>query len=248
MAVQSDAEIKGYISRSLGGGVIQVELTEDQLNDSVYEAKMWFMGNLGQFKNKILNISPNGGYVDVAEDCLSVVDVYFDIERSDLFDQFDWAGVEVNPLAIGGYGAYYGGMVGMGGGYSFLVQSMQYRETARRVLGTDRDWEWDSNDRKLRLYPTSGTNIGTAVFVVYMTDDIDLSKTRPYEYRIIRKYAYATAMETLGQIRSKYAEGPSATGSIALNGADLIGNADIMRENLKQEIMLLRPPTNFFTG
>ena len=243
---QSDAEIRGYIERSLGGGVVTVELTEDQYNDAIFESKMWFMGHIGQMKNKVLQISASGGAFDVADDCLSVAEVYFDKQRDDLFDQFDWAGVELNPLAFGMYGGYYGDSVA-GGGYSMLVQSLQYRETARRVLSTDRDWEWDYQAKKLRIYPTNG-DIGTQVFVVYFVDDLDVSKVRPYEYQLIRRFAFASAMETLGYIRTKYSDGPSATGSMTLNGSDLLANSDLIKDTCNQQILTIKPPANFFAG
>jgi hypothetical protein len=247
MAVQSADEIKGFIQRNLGAPVVAVELVDDHYNDAIYEASMWFMGLIGQMKNLVLPITPNGGAFDVAPDCLSVVEVFFDLQRAGIFDQFSWAGVELNPLGFGSYGAYNGyGTVG-GGGYFDLVQSMTYLEQARRILSADRDWEWDHQDRKLRIYPTSG-DVGGHVFVVYMVDEMDLSKLRPYEYRLLRKYALAEAMTILGNIRSKYADGPSATGSITLNGQDLLANADLIRDTVRDQILALRPPANFFTG
>ena len=245
-APQSETEIKGYISRTLGAPTVAVELTDDQYDDAIYEAKMWFMGLIGQMKNLILPITPDGGAFDVAPDCLSVVECHFDIQRAGLFDQFSWAGVELNPLGFGMYGSYNGyGTVG--GGYSDIVQSMQYLEQARRILSADRDWEWDWEAKKLRIYPTSG-DIGNNVFVVYMVDEMDLAKVRPYEYRLIRKYALAEAMTALGNVRTKYADGPSATGTITLNGQDLLANADVIRDTVRDQILALRPPANFFTG
>ena len=245
-APQSAAEIKGFISRNLGAPTVAVELTDDQYDDAISEAKLWFMGLIGQMKNKVLTIQPDGGAFDVAEDCLSVVECHFDIHRAGLFDQFSWAGVELNPLGFGSYGAY-GGVGGVGGGYSDIVQSMQYLEQARRILSADRDWEWDWQAKKLRIYPTSG-DIGTNVFVVYLVDEMDLGKVRPYEYRLLRKYALAEAMTILGNVRSKYSDGPSASGTITLNGTDLLANADMIRDTVRDQILALRPPANFFTG
>ena len=245
-ATQSEAEIKGYIERTLGGGVVEVELTQDQYDDAIEEAKFWFMGLIGQMKNLVLDIQPGGGAYDVAPDCLSVVEVFFDLQRAGIFDQFSWAGVELNPLGFGAYGSY-NGVGSIGGGYSDLVQSMQYLEQARRILSADRDWEWDYQAKKLRVMPTSG-DVGNKVFLVYLTDDMDLAKIRPYEYRLLRRYALGNAMETLGNIRSKYSDGPSATGSITLNGADLTANADLVRDTVRDQILQLRPPANFFTG
>jgi len=77
---------------------------------------------------------------------------------------------------------------------------------------------------------------------------MDLSKLRPYEYRLLRKYALAESMTILGNIRTKYSDGPSATGSITLNGQDLLANADMIRDTVREQILALRPPANFFTG
>lgn len=242
---QSDTDIRDYIQRTLGGGVVNVELTSDHYDDAIFDAKMWFAGHIGQTKNKVLDVTSNGGSFDVASDCFSVVECFFDVQSADLFDQFDWAGVELNPLGFGIYGSYYADGYGMGGGYSYLVQAMQYRDQARKVLSSDRDWEWDHAARQLRIYPVDG-DVGGKVFVVYMTDTVEVEKMRPYEYRMVRRWALAQAMESLGYIRSKYADGPSATGTISLNGTDLIANADQIRSELGEQILSMKPPAHFF--
>ena len=63
---------------------------------------------------------------------------------------------------------------------------------------------------------------------------------------MVRRWALAQAMESLGYIRSKYADGPSATGTISLNGTDLIANADQIRAELGEQILSMKPPAHFF--
>lgn len=240
---QSEADIMKYIRRKLGGGIVDVELTEEHLKDASGDALSWWHTYVGQLRNHQMSISPGGGAFDVPDDVESIVEVVFQDNNSDFLDLFDWADVELSPI---GYGSYYGSP---SGSYSYLVQSRQYVEQGRRIIGADRDWEWDRQDRKLRLYPTNGTvGIGTQIRFKYLTNELDLGKLHTWEYDLVRERAFAEAMESLGYARTKYSEWPSATGSVTLNGDTLLANADNIKQSLDEKIKTLRPPVGFFTG
>lgn len=245
--MQSEADIRGYVERRLGGGVVHVELTPEHYSDAVTEALMWFMSHIGQVKNIVLQTNSNGGAVDLPADCYQVVEVYFQRLEAEF---------PTDPFEAGWNGTLWGGQTAVNSQYGYgaqtdvfssIVQSMQYREQARRILSVDRDWEWDFAARKLRLFPTNG-RIGTQVFAVYLTDTIDVATLRPYEYEVVRRYALASAMEALGYIRTKYSDGPSATGQISLNGQDLLANADLIKGECRERVMKMKPPPAFITG
>ncbi len=238
--LQSDTQITNFIKRRFGDGVVGVELTADQLDDAIDEAKRWYMSLIGQEKYYILTIDSSGGAHAMPADCQAVTEVSFDTRTATLYDQFDWAGVELGPLNYNTTGG------GPGGGYSYLVQSMQYREDAKTILGVDRDWYWDVAQQKLILFPSSGTNIGTKCAVRYLTTSIDVSSLNGYEFNLVRRYAFASAMEILGYIRTKYADVPSAMGTVTLNGDTMLSNADMIKDDCAEKLKALRPPTPAF--
>lgn len=240
---QSEAEIKKFVRRRLGGGTVDVELTEEQIGDCIDTARRWFSRYIAQIKNVTIQISPNGGEYDVAPDCAYVTDVAFTRDNRDIFTFFDWAGVEISPL---NYGMYYGPP---GGSYSYLTQARQFIEQAKKLISTDPDWYWDRAKRKLVITPTSGqvnSGLGNTIVVEYATRAVDLERLDDYEYELLRRYALAEAMDLLGQIRSKYSSWPSASGEASLNGDSLISNADVMRNELNEAVKKLRRPDGFF--
>jgi hypothetical protein len=248
--MQSTNDMRAYVERRLGGGVVHVELTPDHYSDAISESLLWFSGCIGQLKNIVIQVNDSGGAFDVSPDCYQVVEVYFQRLVSDFpTDPFDvgLSQIVLNGVAsVGSAGDVYG-YGAQTDVFSSIVQSMQYREQARRILSADRDWEWDFAARKLRLFPTSG-RLGSEVFAVYLTDEIDVALLRPYEYDVVRRYALGSAMEALGYIRTKYSDGPSATGQVSLNGSDLLANADLIKSDCRDRIARLKPPAPFIVG
>ena len=246
---QTDQDIKDYVSRRLGSGVVGVELTDDQLVDAITDSKMFFQTYIGQQKVHKLSGISSGGEYDMPADCDSVVDVAWDIRGSDLYDRFDWAGVELGPLNYGMYGGYRSDG-SIGGGYSYLIQAINYRDQAKRVLGLDRDWIWDHAKQKIVLFPSGseGRGIGTDAEVRYLVKEVDLSLLRPYEYNLLRKYSLGEAMEILGFIRTKYNDLPSASGNISLNGDNLLSKSEEIKMDVLEKLKTLRPPAPFFAG
>lgn len=237
---QGIQDIKDYVRRSLGEGVVAVELTDLQLQDAVDSASMLYQQFIGAYKYHELAIIGGGEYA-MPFDCMAVSEVYFDIQRSDIYESFDWAGVELGPMSFGMYGGYRDSS-GAGGGYSYLVQALNYRDQAKRILSVEEDWFWDRERRLLCLTPSRSEAIGSKIAVKYQTTDVDWTRLYPSEYHLFRRWALAESMLTIGAIRTKYNNLPSAQGDITLNGDTLRSEADGMKMNLMEQIKLIRPP------
>lgn len=235
--------IKKYIKRRLGEPIVDVELEDDHLNDSIDDAKRWLSSIMGQTRIGIVNTNGSGGEFSVPDDCQEVVDVYFEEGRDKILDVFDWAGVELAPV---GYGSYFSTP---SGAYSYIQQWQAYLEHGKKVVGVDPMWEYDRFDRILRLYPSDGRDaggsFGSKVAILYQTAEIDLLKLHNYEFDLVRRYALASAMEVLGYMRTKYATVPSAQGEQSLNGDTLLGNAEALRTELTDKAKGLRRPPDF---
>lgn len=244
---QTDQDLIDFVSRKMGAGVVGVELTADQYEDALHESKSVFQAYIGQTKVATLQGVSNGGEFDVPTDCEAVVEVSWDSQDSDLYDQFDWAGVELGPLNFGAYGGYRTDG-GSGGGYSYLIQALQYREQSKRVLGIDRDWYWDHDKQKLILFPSGrgGRGIGQSAQIRYMVREVDVSKLRSREYMLLRRYMFGECLETLGYIRTKYADVPSAGGTLSLNGDTVLGNGEAIKAEVIEKLKMFRGPTGFF--
>jgi len=240
---QNEESIKDFIKNRFGFGVVDVELTDSQLNHAIGEGKRWFCTYQSQTKFLVIP-SVSGDFIDVPEDCDNVVDVLF--EDQSIASFFDWAGIGWNAYdpffgnsSIGGYG-------NTANAFSDYIMLMQRWEIGRNVLGMDTDWEYSSYDRKIKLYP-SAHSVGKNVAIIYSVNAeyLKLEKLHSKFYRLVSEYSYAIAMETLGYIRSKYSDLPSATGTLTLNGDTLLSNAEILRMGLYEQITKIRGVTGF---
>lgn len=242
--VQTDAELRIWIKRRLGHGVICVELTDEQLDIAIDDAKMFWRAWVGQPKMILLTLTSSTEYAEslIGTDVDCVVEVSFPVS-DDLSRLFSWADVEVNP-----YTWVYSGY----GGYSALVQLMQYREMGQRVVSADLDWEWDRATRSLRIAPPpsmwSGGSVGQQIGVVYLSTQVDLRYLSNAEYWLFREYAQCQAMKTLAMIRTKYADKPSATGSFGMDGDGMYANAEAREQELVEKIRQLQSPIGFWAA
>lgn len=80
---QSEQDIKDYVRRSLGDGVVAVELTDLQVQDAVDSAAMLYHQMIGDYNFSTINVSGPGEYT-MPPSCTMVVEVFFDLSGSGL--------------------------------------------------------------------------------------------------------------------------------------------------------------------
>lgn len=238
----TEVELKDFIKTRLGCGVVDVELTDDALQHAVNEGKRFYASYFGQHKMTTLRLNqateydatvispPSGADID------TVVDVHFPVDGNSFNNLWAWAGVDFDPATM----AY-----AQSGQYSALVQYMQYREMGKRIVSADRDWEWDHARRKLLVSPRPDS---CTVAVLYLVNfkAIVIEKIHAWEEQLVQDYALGSAMMTLGNIRTKYADKPSATGSFTMDGDILYANGENIRENVIERARSFVPPTGFW--
>ena len=235
-----EAQIKEWIQRKLGACVINVEATDEQLDDAIEEAKEWWQMWVGE--RRVVLVPIVSGKVeypvtDFASDVDTVTDVTFESNGRSFNDLFAWADVEINPYTV-----VYGGQ----GGYSDLVQYMQYREMSKEIVSADRDWDYERATRTVTISPKS--NIGSRMLVEYISKQMDLSYLTNYEMRVFRDYACGTAMKAVGNIRTKFQGKPSAAGEFSMDGDIMWANGDQLIEKAEEKMGLLQEPVGFFAG
>jgi hypothetical protein len=234
----TEQDIQDYVRRKLGDGVVCVELTDNQIDDAINRAKLWAQGWIGQGRAYLITFDGTTEYVPPT-DCESVTEVVFTMSGDSLFDMFKWAGVELNI-------AEFTMVRPPGGGYTDLVQHMQYLKLGQRVMSAERSWEWDRVRNRLVISPAPAS--GEKALIYYLAKTLDLTYLRSYEQALVQDYALAGSMETLGYIRTKYAEIPTASGSTTMNGDTLLGNASQLFDKLNEQARNLTPPLSFITG
>lgn len=236
--IRTEAEVKEWICRRLGSPIVGVELTDDHLDDCITAAKEYWQMWVGQCKAVKMNLSGSTEYSEAdmgVTDLDYVVDVIFAVQTSNLVDFFSWADVEIDPFQYVFSGE---------GGYSMLVQYMQYREMGKRIVSSDRDWEWDKTKRRLIITPKEIDTPMVEIF--YISRTMDIGYLESYEWRIFREYALAQAMKIIATIRMKFSDKPSASGSFAMDGDAMYANAEGIEQMVEEKIRNLQTPVGFW--
>jgi hypothetical protein len=228
-----------WLLRKLGAPVWCVELTQDMIEDAIDDAIRWFAAKKGAFRWSWFDVLNGQVAYPLPSEVDLVIDLAFESPQSDIsliFSPFLMLDEKVPydvfaaPQSMGIYSSY--------------VQTLQYIETAKRVLGAELDWE--QRDRCLYVSPTPRQNF-KAIYE-YKTSVFNINQLPERDHVLIKQYALAQAMITLGLIRSKFGGFPGAQGDQSLNGDRLIDMGNERIEKLDEEIMLSGYPMGFCTG
>ena len=249
--VQTEDDIKEYIRLKLGYGTVDVELTDDQLDMAIDQAKNWFAKTIGQLRAVFSAAVPETRVYQMPDDCEQVVDVVFG-SSADLSDVADLSGQPLGYIAGTVYSGYEVGMGadnlrGSNGGtwlsptyggriwFSRLLEIYQRWEMTKSFSGSG-EWSYDRWSNSV-VFSTGSSG---AVIIVYMTRDIDVGVLKQKEYWYLREYSLAEAFEVLGYIRGKYSELPSAGGGLSLNADTLLSRAESIKQQLEEEVKRYR--------
>lgn len=244
--------IKKWILRKLGEPIVDVELVPEHLDDALDYAKLQFGTYMGQRRLFQLDVNGQQTEYQLPTDIYQVVEVllpasFFDT-LTDTEDQFSLAyhflfGQWLNtPLQhIGGAGSSYGtsGSYRNQYPYSDLVQRLQYLETIERIWGADRDWEFVQSTHTLRIMPPPQP--GGKAHIIGMSHAIDVEAfVDPTDIHIFRQWAFAEAMEILGNMRSTVDSWQMTGGEKSMNGDRLLDRAAEMKQDLVEKSQQLR--------
>jgi len=241
-----------WIRRKLGCGVVAVELTNDQAEDAFDDAVRWWVARKGVKKYAAQNLTPGVQEYTMPTDCDMVLQLWFPGVQLDIIAAVNpYAFIDVDQLPVA-----YSSITGVPGGsfYGTFMQILQHAETARRVVGSEPAWEYRKSENMLWVFPRNQRN-GSAV-VRYVSNDLTsetetdefCSKITVRDRDLILRYARAEAKETLGTIRGKYGEWPTAGGTRTMDGDTLRTEAQAEKETLNEELLGLSDPVPFLTG
>jgi len=242
----TEDELKQWLLRQLGAPAIKVDLCAAHLSDAMDEAIHWFSAKKGL--KKIAFMAINSGQVEYnldsdttagAEDIDTVLDVIPPSLRLDLSLIFAPTIFSDEEIPYDVFAA-----ADTMGIYSSYVQSLQYIETAKRVIAAD--FEWRQQDRKLFAWPLVKDS-GTAI-VEYKATCLTVEQLNERDHDLVKRYALAWSKMILGRIRSKYDQWPTAIGTIGMDGITLLEESKQEIENLEEEIALSGYPMGFLMG
>jgi|WetSurMetagenome_2_1015567.scaffolds.fasta_scaffold02643_7 hypothetical protein len=232
-------ELAPWIMRRLGAPVWKIEVCEGHITDAIEQAVRWFSAKKGV--QKLFTMQMFSSQVEYDLDCEidRVLDVVPTVQKMDLsliFSPFTLLEEKIP------YDVFASG--GSGGLYSSYVQALQYIETAKRILSAD--FEWYQINQKLFIAPAPASSRNMIVWAkINFTRIEDLTER---DHELVKRYALAMAMKDLAWIRGKYADYPSAQGTLTMNWDRLLDSADTELEKLNEEIMDSAGPMGMITG
>ncbi len=238
--LMDEAALKKWILRRFGAPLLNVELTDDHLNDCITDARHWFSAKKGVRLNAMITINYGQTEYELPDIVDTVTDVIFPTQRLDVslvFSPFTLLDDKVPydvfsaPNSMGLYSSY--------------TQTLQYVEMAKRILGAERDWRQEG--RILHIFPPPKNS--APMMIEFKGSRFTIEQLNERDHDLVKRWALARAKIDLGRIRSKYPEGfPTAQGSVALDGATLLEEGEAELEVLKEEVALSGFPMGFLTG
>ena len=240
-----------------------MEVSPEALDDAFDDAIRWYVGYRGIKRHAAVNLVPGVQEYTMPDDCDAVIQVWFPGVQLDIIAAVNpFAFIDVDQIPVA-----YQSITGVPGGqfYGTLHQILAHAETARRITGSEPDWDYYRDRNLLNTFPR---NVRTGSLLAryastrlnaYARDDAennpdglknDFSEGLMWRERdLIMRYCLAEAKIRVGRARSKYQDGMSgAGGPKLLDGSSLIDEANTTKEQLKEEIMGMSDPVPFMTG
>jgi hypothetical protein len=209
-------ELRSYVRSELGSGLFQVELTDEQINNSITDALLLYGSRVPVIWSRIIPISPECRMYPLKHDAgYGVFDMEFitdDVRPASVFymgllgDQ-----VPLNSVMLADYDTF-----------------LRYRKTMMRATSVLPQWDYLETENALMIYaPVFNLQ---ACYFWHMPRK--LSQVRLEHQRWIRNYSLAQSKLQLGKTRSKF-QGvlPGPAQNLTLNGEALQAEA---REEIKE--------------
>ena len=244
-AIQTREEFKQWILRKLGWPLVQVELTDEQLDDCVNDAVEEFTRWVIQEEEFIA--IPLSGYVrdegfEMPHNVMSVFS--FNDDGGVRTDGINTLFTVENAFWNATGGAWP--MMSPGGWTTYHI-AMQSIEMTRLMTGKGYQFEYNPRTKMLKLTPDP-TTIGADVPNAWVV--CGCYTIRPDEQQFgeswVKRAALAQAKITMGNIRSKY-EGVQILGGGTIN-ASIKDEGLSEWENLLEEIKAQFPAIGFYIG
>jgi hypothetical protein len=239
--LMDEAQLLIWILRRLGAPFLKVELTKEHLQDAVESARRWFAAKKGVQKQVTIPILPSQTEYQLPDGVDTVQDFAMQATSLDLslaFYPYTW--IDGSPIPYDTFSTPQSG-----GLYSSLVQTLQYVEEAKRILGAEQEW-WQQG-RTLYIAPPP-KSAGNAI-ITAKSSDIVIEQLSERDHDLVKRSALARAKLDLGRVRSKYDSGfATAQGHEQLDGPTLLQEGQAELDVLDEEIGLSAMPMAFVTG
>lgn len=237
----SESEATEQIMALLGYPIVCVEMAPENFSAAFNAACRWFVSRKGQTKRTTIPLVAGIQEYTLPDDCDVIVDVMLPPGRYDVQSQLLDFGLELSGTPI----SYMRGNDRSGlGGYSGLVQQLEYNELAREIFSSTGEWAYDELNRTLVIGGQPAA--GALMVVAYKSLLLDLAKMTSIELELFMDYFLASTKVTYGRILRKHTEIPGASGVKTMDGDALVSEGMEAITALNERIGLVNAPAQFF--
>lgn len=228
-------ELKFVITSMLGGTMVNVELSDIQLeiciDNAVSNYRAWSSASKEEAFLHMKFYESESVY-ELPTEVQIVRRIY---RRGN--GVVSGSGATVDPFSLAYSNTYLLSAVrgSTGGGLLTYDLYHQFDETVGRLFGREIMFLWNSNNKKLTIERDIRGEEEVLLHVYHNKPEPMLFNTQ-MSYPWLRDWALSEAMMILGRNRVKFATLPGPQGTFSLDGPDLIQNAIRMQQELKQRI------------
>ena len=249
--------IREWMKRKLGQPKVRVHLDKLNWDDSINDALAWFFENVGFKRRHNLTLVDDTAAYELPDDVDDVLELT-PYREGNMVPPMGSFGVDPSGQMFSEEGVLFIGQgvgVPQGGGMvSQLAERLIYSDAMGDMLGTELDWDWDEEARRLLiLNPLDGIG-GKIVQILYRTNKLEedfvfesmMPKLTLRQFNMIRMWALAEAMENLANVIGKYENIPGSSGELRMNADAMRSSAEAEKERLRDKLMNEGFPAPFY--
>lgn len=215
--------IRNMILNGFGYPVVNVEMTEDQLNLQITKQIQMYSRENPYMQNTITEQLQGDNVWDqytirvkdqFGRNITGIKEIYREDDNFNLFNQM--------------YKPYF-----LIGNIQSMLETFTYYDMVRKVLRVDPEWTWDERTNNIRFYRKFETITKILIFYFYYPNIVDISEP---DIIWIIEYQCQEQKEILGRIRGKVQSITTTVGTLQLDGSTLLQEQISQKKDLLEEM------------
>lgn len=246
MSVTSRTQLKDYCLRALGAPLIQIDVSEDQIEDRIDEAinyfrEYYFDGiEKNYYKHQITQTDMDNGYITIPDHIWSVNRVFQTVNTSssstNIFDvEYQLRMNDLRDLTSTSM-IYY-------------TQVMSHIALIENILHTQKQFRFNRLNGKLYIDQNWDAKMVVGQYLMldaYAALD-PATSPKMWDVRLFKEYVTALIKKQWGSILKKYS-GIALPGGVTIDGKDLYDEAVNEIKDIEDEVMGSSAPLEFQLG
>ena len=244
MTVQTRTELKQYILECLGAPLIEINITDNQMENMIDDALLFFQeyywdGTNHAYYTHIITAA------EKASGMIQIPDYVYGVSRAFSMQGFNASNLRIslsNPLSAG-YQLVYDALapVGSGGNLIYFEQVMQHLSTIQAMLIAEPSFTFNRLDGLLTMTDTGNLDEGRLLCLeVYTSLRLD-QPNKIWNERTFKQYCVAKCKQQWGNNLSKY-QGMQLPGGVTVDSNQMISSATEEITKIEDRIMNSQAP------